>query len=247
MTVTPHTFGKVSTNMTLGNINLSTHAFRVLALTSAVTAMSAINDTASTMTDVKASLGFTEVVTSAGGSNYTQNANSHLSGQAISSPTWNQKTTTVAAGSNAVNTSTFAGAGVLNVATTAPATGPAFPASGTIEVATGTSNAVITYTGISGTTFTGCTTTSGGGVLSTGGAVTSADHVFTFTSATSPVWTTAAAGFAPTILVFFDDNGATDATNYALAWHDLGGASPGGGGPWTYTIAATGIFSSTAN
>lgn len=247
MAVTAHTFGKLATNLTLGNVNFSTHAFRVIAATATTTGLAAVQDTASTVTDVKAAAGWTEVANAAGGSSYTQNANSHLSGSALTSPTWNAKTTTVAAGSNAVNTSTFAGAGTLNVATTAPATGPAFPASGTIEVATGTSNAIITYTGITGTTFTGCTTTSGGGVLATGGAVTSGDHVWTFTTATNPNWTTAAAGFAPAYLVFLDDNGTTDATNFVVAWHDLGGAQAGGGGTWTYTLAATGIITLTGS
>lgn len=83
--------------------------------------------------------------------------------------------TTVAAGSNGVNTSTFAGAGTLNVASAA-----AFPSAGTIIVATGGTPATITYTGTGGTTFTGCTTTAGGGVLATGGAVTNASQLFTF-------------------------------------------------------------------
>lgn len=74
--------------------------------------------------------------------------------------------TTVAAGSNTVNTNTFTGSGTLNVAATA-----GFQSAGAIIVATGTTPAYITYTGTTGTTFTGCTTVSGGGVLSTGGTV----------------------------------------------------------------------------
>lgn len=74
--------------------------------------------------------------------------------------------TTIASGSNTVNTSTFAGSGTLNVAST---TG--YPTSGTVYVETATSLATVTYTGTSGTTFTGCTTTAGGGVMSTGGMV----------------------------------------------------------------------------
>lgn len=75
--------------------------------------------------------------------------------------------TTIAAGSNAVNTSTFLGAGTLNVAST---TG--FTSNGTITVATGGTPAVIRYSGITSTTFTGCNTNSGGGVMSTSGSVT---------------------------------------------------------------------------
>lgn len=74
--------------------------------------------------------------------------------------------TTVAAGSNAVNTNTFTGSGTLNVAATA-----GFNATGSLIVATGTTPAVITYTGLTGTTYTGCKTVFGGGVLSTGGNV----------------------------------------------------------------------------
>lgn len=74
--------------------------------------------------------------------------------------------TTVASGSNGVNTNTFAGSGTLNVASTTDA-----PSSGTIIVATGGTPATITYTGVTGTTFTGCNTTSGGGVMSTNGRV----------------------------------------------------------------------------
>lgn len=75
--------------------------------------------------------------------------------------------TTIGAPSNGVNTSTFAGAGVLNVAST---TG--FPDAGEVTVVTGGTVALVTYTGIgSATTLTGCTTVSGGGVMATGGAV----------------------------------------------------------------------------
>lgn len=74
-------------------------------------------------------------------------------------------TTTVAAGSNSVNVNTFAGSGTLNVAST---TG--FPTSGALTVNTGSGYVTITYTGVGGTTFTGCTC-SGAGVLATGGYV----------------------------------------------------------------------------
>lgn len=76
---------------------------------------------------------------------------------------------TIAAGSNGVNTSTFAGAGVLNVASTTNA-----PTSGSLRVATAGTTARITYTGKTSTTYTGCTTTIGGGVMSTGGFARSA-------------------------------------------------------------------------
>lgn len=62
--------------------------------------------------------------------------------------------TTVAVGSNNAHTNTFAGAGVLNVASTA-----GFPAAGVILLFQSAQVfSIITYTGITGTTFTGCTT-----------------------------------------------------------------------------------------
>jgi len=73
--------------------------------------------------------------------------------------------TTITAGSNGVNVSTFAGAGVLNVVST---TG--FTPTGSVQVSTGSGFKTVTYTGTTGTTFTGCTCASAG-VMSTGGAV----------------------------------------------------------------------------
>src|ERR1019366_2199386 len=75
--------------------------------------------------------------------------------------------TTVASGSNGVPVSTFAGAGVLNVAAI---TG--FITTGQVVVAPSTGYAEITYTGISALTLTGCTTVTGTGTLATGGTVT---------------------------------------------------------------------------
>jgi hypothetical protein len=82
--------------------------------------------------------------------------------------------TTVAAGSNGVSVSTFAGAGTLNVATTLGWNTASISSSqGAVSVVTsgGTSPAVITYTGVTATSFTGCTTVSGSGTLATGAAV----------------------------------------------------------------------------
>lgn len=76
--------------------------------------------------------------------------------------------TTVAAGSNGVDVTTFAGAGVLNVVTATVG----FPTSGTLTVATSGGTAQVTYTGKTQNTFTGCRTASGTGTLSTGGAIT---------------------------------------------------------------------------
>lgn len=60
--------------------------------------------------------------------------------------------TTVAAASVGVHTNSFAGAGVLTVASTA-----GFPAAGTLTVIQGTLTSVITYTATTANTFTGCT------------------------------------------------------------------------------------------
>jgi trimeric autotransporter adhesin len=86
--------------------------------------------------------------------------------------------TTVAAGSTGGEISAIASwsspsAGVLDVAST---TG--YPSSGTLHVAaSGSTTAVVTYTGISGNSFTGCAYVSGSatGTVSTGGAVSLVD------------------------------------------------------------------------
>jgi hypothetical protein len=72
----------------------------------------------------------------------------------------------VAALSNGVNINTFAGAGTLNVNST---TG--FPPSGAIQVTTGSGVFVITYTGTTATTFTGCNSNGQAGVMATGGFI----------------------------------------------------------------------------
>jgi hypothetical protein len=77
--------------------------------------------------------------------------------------------TAVAAGSNGVNVSSFAGAGTLNVGTTV-----GYPSSGTLTVATGSGNRTVTYTGKTATAFTGCDAGGTAGVLATGGSVKTA-------------------------------------------------------------------------
>jgi hypothetical protein len=80
-------------------------------------------------------------------------------------------TYTVAAGSNGVNVSTFAGAGTLSVNTVV-----GLPSSGTVQVATGSGARSLTYAGTSGgNQLTGVTAT-GSGVLSTGGAITAPSY-----------------------------------------------------------------------
>ncbi len=92
--------------------------------------------------------------------------------------------TTIAAGSDTVNVSTFAGAGTLNVAST---TG--FPSSGTIRVATASGVKVLDYTGVGATTFTGVDSNGQTGVMSTGGAVTTNQ------------WTTTQVGVRPSTTI----------------------------------------------
>ncbi|MEX7470199.1 hypothetical protein AB4Z39_10850 [Mycobacterium adipatum] len=72
----------------------------------------------------------------------------------------------VASGSNGVNVNTFAGSGTLNVDDTTN-----WPSSGALMVGTQSGPKLVTYTGKTSTTFTGCTCASSG-VLSTGHAVT---------------------------------------------------------------------------
>ena len=84
--------------------------------------------------------------------------------------------TTVAAGSNGVAVSTFAGSGVLNVGTTLSwPTASISATQGSIVVTGltgGTGTATVTYTGVTANSFTGCTTVSGSGTLATGNPAT---------------------------------------------------------------------------
>lgn len=83
------------------------------------------------------------------------------------------QTTSVTSSSNGVNTNTFTGSGVLNVASTS-----GFPSSGTVIIPvspSGGGSSLVTYTGKSATTFTGCTLAGGQyGVLATGTIVANA-------------------------------------------------------------------------
>lgn len=88
--------------------------------------------------------------------------------------------TAVASGSNAVNIFTFAGSGTLNVASTS-----AFASSGTIHVyATPSGGAMrafpITYTGKTGTTFTGCNSSGANAVLATNNVVAISTSTISF-------------------------------------------------------------------
>jgi hypothetical protein len=164
---TAHMFTKFTNSGKLGP-TMTTDAFRVVlsggTYATVSAGMTAIQDTAATMTDVKAASGWTEMTTTQGGSNYSQNANSTSSGLAITSPTW-------------------------------------------VEVG----------------------------------------HVYTWSTATNPNWTTAGAAFNPCIAVFFDAQGGTDATNLAVCWWDFGASQAGTGGNYTLTIPGTGIFTATSS
>lgn len=167
MAFTAHVFTQFLDSGDLASV-MGSHPFRVVlsggTYATVSAGMTAIQDTAATMTAVKAASGWTEMTTAQGGSNYTANANSHLSGQALTSPTW-----------------------------------------------------------------------------------TSAGHVWTWTTSTNPIWTTAASAFNPCIAVFFDDNGATDATNLPVCWWDFGANQAGTGGNYTLTIAGTGLLTATGS
>lgn len=83
--------------------------------------------------------------------------------------------TTVAAGSNGVDVSTFTGAGVLNVTTTA---GSGLFSGSTVLVETANGYALVSYTGKSANTYTGCAVVTGAagtgvtaGAMATGGTV----------------------------------------------------------------------------
>jgi hypothetical protein len=163
MAVTAIMFTQFANQMATKTVTMGTDALRVIAATN-ITGLAAVQDTAATMTAVKAATSWTEVANAAGSSNYVNNANSHLSGLGLGAGTW-----------------------------------------------------------------------------------TRSAHVWTLTTATTIQWTTAGAGFAPTGLVFFDDIGTTDATNFPICWIDLGGAQAGTGGNWTYTLPAGGIFQATSS
>lgn len=92
---------------------------------------------------------------------YAENADSYAS-----------TTTTITSGSNGVNVNTFTGSGTLNVAANGT-----FAATGDITVVTSTGTAVLSYTGNTGTTFTGVNTIYGTGTLSTGGSVSQATDI----------------------------------------------------------------------
>ena len=76
---------------------------------------------------------------------------------------------------------------------------------------------------------------------------TESGHVYTWTSATNPSWTTAGSAFNPCIAVFFDSQGGTDATNLAVCWWDFGASQAGTGGNYTLTISGSGILTVTGS
>jgi hypothetical protein len=129
--------------------------------------------------------------------------------------------TTVAAGSDGVDVSTFAGAGTLDVAAT---TG--FTPSGTLHVATSTGTAVVAYTGTTSTSFTGASLTSGSaGLLSTGGDVTQ------LTGGTSPA--VAADGSSISLTTPAHPAGTVD-----VVVENPGGATVTDAGAYTFNAAA---------
>jgi hypothetical protein len=67
-------------------------------------------------------------------------------------------------------------------------------------------------------------------------------HVWTWTSATNPTWTTAGPLFNPCIALFFDSIGGTDATNPVVCWWDFGATQIGAGVNYALQIPAGGII-----
>ena len=125
---------------------------------------------------------------SQGSTSYTGGGVAHYWGNYGTGLASSTSPTTVAAGSNGVNLSTFTGSAVLNVTSIA-----GLPTSGTATITA--LSATITYTGISGLQLTGCTLLSGSGTLSTGQAVTTQQISVTAGSVTTAAVTTASTSF----------------------------------------------------
>jgi len=146
------------------------------------------------------------------------------SGQSLPQSTINVSTTngfptsgTLSVADNSIQTTIAAGSngqalpqGTINVASTV-----GFAASGTIYVTTSSGAQIVTYTGTTGTSFTGCS--GGGGTMSTGGVVYAATSV-SYTGLTSTSFT-----------------GCTGGTGTLLI------GIPIGGGPFNQTVTYTGV------
>lgn len=124
---------------------------------------------------------------------YAPSAQASLAVSTTTLAAFSGSASTVAAGSNGGEISTiatwgatFGGNGVLDVAN-----GSLFPAGGgTVTVAaSGSTTAVVTYTGVSGNSLTGCAYVSGSatGTVATGGAVTLTSAAASTGSFTAPV------------------------------------------------------------
>lgn len=93
MAYTAHMFTKFANSGKLG-ATMTTDAFRVILGNGVYATLSAgliaVQDSAATMADVKAASGWAEPTSALGGSNYTYNANSHLSGLALAGLSWTE-------------------------------------------------------------------------------------------------------------------------------------------------------------
>lgn len=76
-------------------------------------------------------------------------------------------------------------------------------------------------------------------------AETNASHLYTYTTATNPVWTTTGGTLTAMAAVFYDSTPGTAATNPLLCYWDLGGNQTSSNGTFTLTIAAGGILTLT--
>lgn len=134
--------------------------------------------------------------------------------------------TTVAAGSNGTAVSTFTGTQALSVASSA-----AFPASGTLFVATSTGTAQITYSGTGTGVLNNCTLVSGSGTLATGGSVALA----TFGAITD----TGLSANNSEDMIFSFTGGGGIAGAYAALGIGIAGSS-GANDTWYYDLATSG-------
>lgn len=89
---------------------------------------------------------------------------------------------------------------------------------------------------------TGYTT---GGVALSSPTFTASGHVYTFTTATNPSWSssTISAAYA----LFYDSTPGTNSTNPVICYWDFGGTSSSSSGTYTLTISGSGILTITGS
>jgi hypothetical protein len=113
----------------------------------------------------------------------------------------------------------------------------------TVGTTQDTAQFVSDVTGV-GTEASGAGYTAGGYTL-VSPTFTESGHVYTFTTATNPNWTssTISAAYA----LFYDSTPGTAATNPVIAYWDFGGTSSSSAGVYTLTISGSGIYAYTGS